>query len=297
MTRSSWLVGSSARISRGPVTSARAIATRCAWPPDSSSGMRSARSPTSDEREQLERGVGGDPRGATPIRRSGSATFSSTVNGGSKLGPWNTTPIGPGRRTPAKCRPLDDAGRRLLESGEQVDERALAGAGRPHDGDLLARVDGAVGRVERDDSRVRRSSYTTPAPRQRTSRSPLTPRPVRRRAARCGAAAAASRELWVAATMAHPAEARLRRSATISSDVTESSSPVGSSASTRGGSLARATARPARASSPPESCAGHACSTGSQADALEDRAREIAVGAARELLSEQDVALRRRGGR
>ena len=44
-----WLsrlpVGSSARISAGSVTSARAMATRCCWPPDSSVGSWSRRSP------------------------------------------------------------------------------------------------------------------------------------------------------------------------------------------------------------------------------------------------------------
>ena len=46
---SSAPVGSSARISRRSPTMARAIATRCCWPPDISSGKRSARSamPTS----------------------------------------------------------------------------------------------------------------------------------------------------------------------------------------------------------------------------------------------------------
>ncbi len=39
-------VGSSARIIAGSVTSARAIATRCCWPPDSSPGLCSARSPS-----------------------------------------------------------------------------------------------------------------------------------------------------------------------------------------------------------------------------------------------------------
>ena len=52
-----WLsrlpVGSSARISAGSVTSARAMATRCCWPPDSSVGSWSRRSPRP---EPLERG-------------------------------------------------------------------------------------------------------------------------------------------------------------------------------------------------------------------------------------------------
>ena len=42
-TESSEPVGSSAKISRGPATSARAIATRWPWPPESSPGSRSPR--------------------------------------------------------------------------------------------------------------------------------------------------------------------------------------------------------------------------------------------------------------
>ena len=62
-----WLsrlpVGSSARIRAGSVTSARAIATRCCWPPDSSVGSWSSRSPRP---EPLERGL--RPRGAVAPR-------------------------------------------------------------------------------------------------------------------------------------------------------------------------------------------------------------------------------------
>ena len=48
-------VGSSARISAGSVTRARATATRCCWPPDSSPGRCSVRSPRPDPRQRIER--------------------------------------------------------------------------------------------------------------------------------------------------------------------------------------------------------------------------------------------------
>jgi hypothetical protein len=56
-------VGSSARIIAGLVTSARAIATRCCWPPDSSEacGPRAAR-PTRERRERPRRRSARQPR-------------------------------------------------------------------------------------------------------------------------------------------------------------------------------------------------------------------------------------------
>ena len=97
------------------------------------------------------------------------------------------------------------------------------------------------------------------AARSATSGSPLTPPPARRAAGSRGRSAAATSGLCVttqhggaalgAARAADRARGRRCRS---------SSSPVGSSASSTSGRLASATARPARASSPPDSWAGRA---------------------------------------
>ena len=56
---SSAPVGSSARISRRSPTTARAIATRCCWPPDISSGNRSASSPMPTSLERRAGGLAG----------------------------------------------------------------------------------------------------------------------------------------------------------------------------------------------------------------------------------------------
>ncbi len=71
-------VGSSARIIVGRLTRARATATRCIWPPESSVGlwsMRSARSTfASMAFARSRRSFVG-----TPPKRSGSSTFSRAV--------------------------------------------------------------------------------------------------------------------------------------------------------------------------------------------------------------------------
>ena len=85
-------VGSSAMMNLGPCTSARATATRCCSPPESSSGRRSilSSSPTRDRAkgtrdlmclvEML-------------VTRMANATFSYTVMVGMRRKSWNTTPI------------------------------------------------------------------------------------------------------------------------------------------------------------------------------------------------------------
>src|SRR4029079_9460086 len=98
--RSRSPVGSSHSSSVGSVTMARAMPTRCSWPPDSSFGlcfMRSPR-PTSDNAvcTRLR-------RSALPSRvsGSGSSTWSSAVSTGSKLYIWNTKPTLSARHCPS----------------------------------------------------------------------------------------------------------------------------------------------------------------------------------------------------
>src|SRR5205807_1284359 len=76
-----------------------------------------------------------------------------------------------------------------------------------------------------------------------------TTRPSTSRTVRSDDAATAS--LWVTTTTALPPSARSRRSPSTARSDSASTSPVGSSARTTGGSLASATATPAREASPP----------------------------------------------
>ncbi len=85
-------VGSSASRIAGRLTKARAIATRCCSPPDSSSGRRSSLpsrpticSTSGTVRSMTWRGL--------PMTCSAKATFSATVLVGSRRKSWNTTPI------------------------------------------------------------------------------------------------------------------------------------------------------------------------------------------------------------
>jgi len=89
---SSAPVGSSASNSRGRVTSARAIATRCCWPPESWAGRWVVRSesPTwasASRARALRSWVG------TRLYTNGTSTFSTALSRGSRLKLWNTKPI------------------------------------------------------------------------------------------------------------------------------------------------------------------------------------------------------------
>ena len=76
-------VGSSASRSRGPPTNARANATRCCSPPESSPGRWSLRSSRSTSLSQLD-ATASDSRLVCPRASRGIATFSRAVNSGNK---------------------------------------------------------------------------------------------------------------------------------------------------------------------------------------------------------------------
>ncbi|GGU29447.1 hypothetical protein GCM10010259_19860 [Streptomyces daghestanicus] len=82
--------GSSAKSTSGRVMRARAIATRCCCPPESSDGRRpsSPVSPTEAVTPWTDAWSG-----AAPASRSGRVMFRSTVSEGSTLNAWNTKPI------------------------------------------------------------------------------------------------------------------------------------------------------------------------------------------------------------
>src|SRR6266568_1615600 len=84
--------GSSMRSSDGSCTSARAMATRCLMPPDSSCGYLSSNParPTSP-RSSLVRFAEALP--SSPRTSTGSMTLSKTVRHGRRTGSWNTMPM------------------------------------------------------------------------------------------------------------------------------------------------------------------------------------------------------------
>ena len=288
---------------RGRPASARATATRCACPPEISSGslsaqvgeVRAARAPSRGMAARL---------AARPRRRGPAAARRSrrTVSGGSRLGPWKTTATGPGpqRRASPIAGQRHRADGRVVEARHQVQQRRLARAGRADERDARRRSNtsqsvgwsatvavgaGAVGAGGALAAHERLGAHAST-------------RPSRRRISR--SAAAATSGLWV--TTQHRARrARRARAAgrARAPAVSSSSSPVGSSASSTAGSLASATARPARASSPPESCAGRAwarCADAGSARAPRARQRRRRSGAA-EPLRERDVVGDATGGR
>src|SRR4051794_29268534 len=92
---SSAPVGSSANTTSGRVTSARAIATRCCWPPESCEGRwrRRSLSPTRAATSRTS-----ERRTRRPSRRIGSPMFCVTVSEGIRLKAWKTNPIRSRRR-------------------------------------------------------------------------------------------------------------------------------------------------------------------------------------------------------
>ena len=146
----------------GSLTSARAIATRCCWPPDSSLGMWRIRSPrpTSSSSSRPRTSASRRPR---PAYSAASATFSSAESVGMRLKPWKMKPID-SRRTlheVGAAQPVDAAavqphlaviGR--VEAAGDVHERRLARARRPHDRGHLAAADVERGAAQRVDEVV-----------------------------------------------------------------------------------------------------------------------------------------------
>src|SRR5215207_8770020 len=92
-------VGSSANTIAGLEASARAAATRCCWPPDSSAGLwaRRSRSPTASITRSTQA-----RSGLRPAMARGSSTFSAAVRVGSRLKAWNTKPT-LSRRSRVSC--------------------------------------------------------------------------------------------------------------------------------------------------------------------------------------------------
>ncbi len=152
-------VGSSARIRAGSVTRARAIATRCCWPPDSSVGSWSSRSP------RPRRSSGGDRPGVALLAADAlvGERHRDVVERARPRQQVVALEDEPDRPAPdpgevvvvelLDRRPVEDvaAGGRPVEAADDVHQGRLARARRPDDRHELAVVDDQVDAVEGPD--------------------------------------------------------------------------------------------------------------------------------------------------
>ena len=88
--RSSAPSGSSSSSTRGRLTSARASATRCCWPPESWRGLRLLEPAEADELERLVARAAAARSPRTFCRRRPKATFSKIVRCGKSAYDWKT---------------------------------------------------------------------------------------------------------------------------------------------------------------------------------------------------------------
>ena len=141
-------VGSSAKISSGREPSARAIATRCCCPPESSCGRCRSRSRRPSESMSWSIHCRSVVEGLRPSSSNGSRMLPSMSSVGTRLNDWNTNPtrrrriivssVSSSRRDLGVAEPHPPA-RSGVEPGHDVHERRLARAARSHDrGELTA---------------------------------------------------------------------------------------------------------------------------------------------------------------
>ena len=143
ISRSAWVssrlpVGSSASSRLGRLITARAIATRCCSPPESSAGRACWRRRQPDPAQHLG-DVGADRPSGRPAMRSGRATLSYAERCGSRRKSWNTTPIrrrsrGSARRSArstSHAQHFEPPARRPHREVQQPQQAGLAGAGGP----------------------------------------------------------------------------------------------------------------------------------------------------------------------
>ena len=141
---SSAEVGSSKSISFGFMQSARAIATRCCWPPESCEGYLCA---CSRMRTRARKCIAVSSASFVETRFTqigASVKFCSTVRCGKRLKLWNTMPTSPHHvgllHVVGELDAVDHdlSALMLLQAVHQANERGLAGAGWPANHDLLA---------------------------------------------------------------------------------------------------------------------------------------------------------------
>ena len=168
---------SSSRIPGWPI-SARAIATRCCWPPDRSFGQRVAVAGQSDALQQRF-------AAAPPLRLVDAATAKCDVVGDAQPGQQPRfleyradRRMRAGDRLAVDC---DRAGAGLIQPGDQPQQCGLAAAGAAEQRDDLAAL------------RAQAACRAAPRCRQRRScREPRSPAVVTAAPARCPASAAAA---------------------------------------------------------------------------------------------------------
>ena len=142
-------VGSSASSSSGSVTMARAIATRCCWPPDSSAGVwcsrparpTRCRACTAVSRRSRRGHAAVDERQFDVLDRRGAGEQIVALEHEAEV-------VAPEQRALIAGQPGDidavetvAAGGRPVEAADDVHGGGLAGARGPHDGDELAARD------------------------------------------------------------------------------------------------------------------------------------------------------------
>ena len=139
----------------GSFTSARAIASRCCSPPDSTPGRRPATSCTPSR--SISARARARASAPSPASRAGSSTFSSPVSSGSRWKNWNTKPTRRRRRSissasssavDAHSRHLDRAGVGAVEAADQVQQGRFAATRAADHGHQLAGIHIEVKRVQ-----------------------------------------------------------------------------------------------------------------------------------------------------
>ena len=203
-------VGSSARISVGRCTSARAIATRCSWPPESVCGRRVLEAGEADRGQHR-----GDARRVGRVlqqQRQADVGADAQVRQDVEGLEHEAEALAPedrlrrlGERMDVAAGDAHRAGVDRVEAGDAVEERRLADAGLADDGDELARRRGRDRRPRTPCSR--RSAWRGRRSAERPQ--PTRPSSTRRgRGRRRGAIASASSQ---ATTWRHGIDAQPRQ--------------------------------------------------------------------------------------
>ncbi len=150
-------VGSSARISAGAVTIARAMATRCCCPPLSSPGRRSARSPSPTSSRMRQHLLPALP-GGQPLEEQHVVDVLEGRQDGDEIVLLENQPDGAqaqaGRRPTGEAvgRPAgqgDRPGGRGVDEAHQVEEGGFPGARRTRQADEFPGTDGEGDGVQR----------------------------------------------------------------------------------------------------------------------------------------------------
>ena len=141
----------------GLKTMARASATRCCWPPESCAGRRSCRPSSRTSLQRLQRLAAGRSHGADPAdpQREQHVLQHRHVRE-QRIGLEDQPDVALLRRRVGHVAAADEdaARRRPVEAGDQRQQRRLARAARPQDGDELALGDRQVDIVGRRDGAV-----------------------------------------------------------------------------------------------------------------------------------------------